>query len=102
MVGFLLGHALDNGVGQRSKTSSIAMRLARSGELRFEGILLALLLFAGELDNSQKTTQHIYMLSIQSSYAENSALILNGRPTRLETDSRSGASATHGRDAHAP
>jgi hypothetical protein len=28
MVGFLLGHALDNGVGQRRKTSSIAKRLA--------------------------------------------------------------------------
>ena len=28
MVGFLLGHGLDNGVGQRGKTSSIATRLA--------------------------------------------------------------------------
>jgi len=28
MVGFLLGHGLDNGVGQRRKTSSIAMRIA--------------------------------------------------------------------------
>jgi hypothetical protein len=28
MVGFLLGHGLNNGVGQRRKTSSIATRLA--------------------------------------------------------------------------
>ena len=28
MVGFLLGHGLNNGVGQRRKTSSIAVRLA--------------------------------------------------------------------------
>jgi len=28
MVGFLLGHGLNNGVSQRRKTSSIAMRLA--------------------------------------------------------------------------
>jgi hypothetical protein len=43
MVGFLLGHGLNNGVGQRRKTSSIEgtvpFDIARSGELRFDGTL---------------------------------------------------------------
>ena len=45
------------------------------GELgRFGGILLAFLILTGELKTPHKTTQTIYMLSIQSSYAENGRL----------------------------